>query len=64
MKDVPTWGKKNLADSVAICGRGRELFSPPTYSKDGTFYFIYLFTLHFLCIFTNVTIIYIDIFVT
>jgi hypothetical protein len=24
-------GKKNLADSVAIYGRGRELFIPPTY---------------------------------
>jgi hypothetical protein len=24
-------GKKNLADSVAIYGRGRELFRPPTY---------------------------------
>jgi len=23
-------GKKNLADSVAIYGRGRELFRPPT----------------------------------
>jgi hypothetical protein len=25
-------GKKNLADSVAIYGRGRELFRPPTYT--------------------------------
>jgi hypothetical protein len=24
--------KKNLADSIAIYGRGRELFRPPTYS--------------------------------
>jgi hypothetical protein len=24
-------GKKNLADSVDIYGRGRELFRPPTY---------------------------------
>jgi hypothetical protein len=32
------------------------------YGKDGTFYFVYLFIyLHFPCIFTNVTIIYIDI---
>jgi len=23
-------GKKNLADSVAIYGRGREIFRPPT----------------------------------
>ena len=26
-------GKKNLADSVAIYGRGQELFRPSTYSK-------------------------------
>ena len=26
---------KTLADTVAICGRGRELFRPPTY-KDCT----------------------------
>jgi len=25
-------GKKNLADSVVIYGRGRELFKPPTYA--------------------------------
>jgi hypothetical protein len=31
MTDVPTQ-KKNLADSVAIYGRGRELFRAPTYS--------------------------------
>ena len=31
MTDVPTYGKKNLADSVAINGRGREIFRPPTY---------------------------------
>jgi hypothetical protein len=24
--------KKNLADSVAICGRGRELLRPPTHN--------------------------------
>jgi len=23
-------GKKNLADGVAICGRGRKFFRPPT----------------------------------
>ena len=32
MTDVPTQEKKNLADSIAIYGRGRELFRPPTYS--------------------------------
>ena len=26
--------KKNFADSVAIYGRGRELFRPPTYHID------------------------------
>jgi hypothetical protein len=26
-------GKKKLADIVAICGRGRELFRPPTYQQ-------------------------------
>ena len=31
MTDVPTEGK-NLADSVDVYGRGRELFRPPTYS--------------------------------
>jgi len=25
-------GEKNLTDIVAICGRGRELFRPPTYT--------------------------------
>jgi len=30
MTDVPTYGKKNLADIVAIYGRGRELLRPPT----------------------------------
>jgi len=30
MTDVPTYGK-NLADIVAIYGRGRELFRPPSY---------------------------------
>jgi hypothetical protein len=33
MKDVPTWREKNLADSVAIYGRGRELFRPLTYNQ-------------------------------
>jgi len=28
-------GKKNLAHSVAIYGRGRELFRPPMYEKRG-----------------------------
>jgi len=27
--------KKNLADSVASYGRGRELFRPPTYMNTG-----------------------------
>jgi len=34
-------GKKNLANSVAICGRGREVFRPPTYRHKrnfGSFY--------------------------
>ena len=32
MTDVPTQ-EKNLADIVAIYGRGRELFRPPTYQQ-------------------------------
>jgi hypothetical protein len=28
------WGKKNLADSVAIYGRGRKLFRPPSYMSS------------------------------
>jgi len=27
-------GKKNLADSVAIHGRGRDLFRPPMYDAN------------------------------
>ena len=34
MTDVPTWGGGNLADIVAIYGRGRKLFRPPTYDKN------------------------------
>jgi len=30
MTDVQTYEKKNLADIVAIYGRGLELFRPPT----------------------------------
>ena len=26
--------KKNIADGVAIYGRGREIFRPPTYNSD------------------------------
>jgi hypothetical protein len=33
MTDVPTY-EKNFADIVAIYGRGREHFRPPTYSKE------------------------------
>jgi len=33
MTDVPTQ-KKNLADSVAIYDRGREIFKPPTYRPN------------------------------
>jgi len=33
MTDVPT-KKKKLADIVAIYGRGRELFGPPTYTAS------------------------------
>jgi hypothetical protein len=32
--DVPTLGKKNLADSVAIYGRGREIFRPTTLATN------------------------------
>jgi len=31
-------GKKNLADCIAIYGRGQELFRPPTYSVTISFH--------------------------
>jgi hypothetical protein len=36
MTGVPTLGEKNLADSITIYGRGRELFRPPTYASQYT----------------------------
>jgi len=39
MTDVPTWGK-NLAVIVAIYGRGREHFRPPTQISITTNYLI------------------------
>jgi len=39
MTDVPIW-EKNLAGIVAIYGRGRELFRPPTQLSITTNYLI------------------------